>query len=78
MVNSLSLTVDEENRAKRMQGRGEPVTVEEHNLAADAVRRETVLRIYRTFDPIEIDTSDLTPAAVLETVLTALHRYVLC
>lgn len=68
------LTVDEENRAKRMQGRGEPVTTEEHNLAADAARRETVLQVYRTFDPIEIDTSDLTPDAVLETVLAALHR----
>ena len=72
------LTVDEENRAKRMQGRGEPVTTEEHNLAADAARRETVLQVYRTFDPIEIDTSDLTPDAVLETVLVALHRSGLC
>ena len=52
-----------------MQGRGEPVTVEEHTLAADAARRETVLQIYRTFDPIEIDTSNLTPEAVLEVVL---------
>ena len=72
------LTVDEENRAKRMQGRGEPVTTEEHNLAADAARRETVLRVYRTFDPIEIDTSNLTPDAVLKTVLAALHRSGLC
>ena len=72
------LTVDEENRAKRMQGRGEPVTTEEHNLAADAVRRDTVLQIYRTFDPIEIDTSYLTPNAVLEAVLAALHSSGLC
>ena len=72
------LTVDEENRAKRMHGRGEPVTTEEHNLAADAARRETVLQVYRTFDPIEIDTSDLTPDTVLETVLAALHRSGLC
>ena len=72
------LTVDEENRSKRMQERGEPVTTEEHNLAADAARRETVLQVYRTFDPIEIDTSDLTPDAVLETVLAALHRSGLC
>ena len=72
------LTVDEENRAKRMHGRGEPVTTEEHNLASDAALRETVLRVYRTFDPIEIDTSDLTPDAVLETVLAALHRSGLC
>ena len=72
------LTVDEENRSKRMQERGEPVTTEEHNLAADAARRETVLQVYRTFDPIEIDTSDLTPDAVLETVLAVLHRSGLC
>ena len=72
------LTVDEENRAKRMQERGEPVTIEENNLAANAARRETVLQIYRTFDPIEIDTSNLTPDAVLETVLTVLHRTGLC
>ncbi len=72
------LTVDEGNRAKRMQGRGEPVTTEEHNLAVDAARRETVLQIYRTFDPIEIDTSDLTPDAVLEIVLDVLHRSGLC
>ena len=72
------LTVDEENRAKRMQGRGEPVTTEENNLAANTARRETVLQIYRTFDAIEIDTSDLTPGAVLETVLNVLHRSGLC
>lgn len=72
------LTVDEENRAKRMQGRGEPITTEEHNLAANAAHSETVLQVYRTFDPIEIDTSDLTPDAVLETVLAALHGSGLC
>ena len=72
------LTVDEENRAKRMRGRGEPVTAEENNLAADAARRETVLQIYRTFDPIEIDTSDLTPDAVLKTVLVTLGSSGLC
>ena len=72
------LTVDEENRAKRMQKRGEPVTAEERNLAADTARRETVQQIYRTFDPIEIDTSPLTPDAVLETVLAALRSSGLC
>ena len=35
------LTVDEENRAKRMRERGEPTTAEEQNLAADVARRET-------------------------------------
>jgi len=69
------LTVDEENRAKRMRGRGTPTTAEEHNLAMDTVRRERVLQMYRTFDPIEIDTSSLTPEAVLETVLATLCRY---
>jgi len=72
------LTVDEENRAKRMQKRGKPVTAEEQNLAADTARRETALQIYRMFDPIEIDTSDLTPKVVLETVLAALHRSGMC
>ena len=68
------LTVDEENRAKRMRERGEPTTTEEQDLAADVARREEVLRIYRMFDPIEIDTSHLKPDAVLEAVLAALHR----
>ena len=72
------LTVDEANRTQRIQGRGEPVTAEEHALAADIARREAVLQIYRTFDPIEIDTSHLTPAAVLEAVLTVLHRSGIC
>lgn len=61
-----------------MQERGELVTAEEQNIAADAARREAVLRIYRTFDPIEIDTCNLAPDAVLETVLTALRRSGLC
>ena len=72
------LTVDEENRTKRMQGRDEPITAEEQNLAAEIARREAVLQVYRSFDPIEIDTSDLTPDAVLETVLAVLHRAGLC
>lgn len=72
------LTVDEENRAKRMQGRGEPVTTEEHKLAADAARREAVLQAYRSFDPIEINTSCLKPSEVLEVVLETLSRFELC
>lgn len=72
------LTVDEANRTKRMQGRGEPVTAEEHTLAVDVAHRDAILRIYRTFDPIEIDTSHLTPAAVLEAVLTVLRRLGIC
>lgn len=69
------LTVDEENRTKRMHGRGEPVTDEEQNLAEDVTHREGVLRAYRRFDPIEIDTSHLTPDAVLEVVLAVLHKF---
>lgn len=69
------LTVDEENRTKRMRGRGEPVTDEEQNLAEDVDHREDVLRMYRSFDPIEIDTSNLDPDAVLEVVFAALHKY---
>ncbi len=69
------LTVDEENRAKRMREREELVTDEEQNLAADVERREAVLRIYRTFDPIEIDTSKLNPNAVLDAVLAELYKF---
>ena len=72
------LTVDEANRTQRIQSRGEPVTEEEHALAADIAGREAVLQVYRTFDPIEIDTSYLTPTAVLEAVLTVLRRSEVC
>ncbi len=50
----------------------------ETNLAVDVARRKDVLRTYRMFDPIEIDTSHLNPDAVLEAVLEALHKSVLC
>ena len=72
------LTVDEENRLKRMRGRGEPVRNEERNLAEKVARREAVLQAYRMFDPIEIDTSHLDPDAVLVAVLEVLHKSVLC
>ena len=72
------LTVDEENRLKRMRGRGEPVKNEERNLAEKVARREAVLQAYRMFDPIEIDTSHLDPDAVLVAVLEVLHKSVLC
>ena len=68
------LTVDEENRSKRMRGRGEPATGEERKLAADVARRKAVLRTYRMFTPIEIDTSHRDPDAVLEAVLAALQE----
>ena len=69
------LTVDEENRAKRMREREELATDEEQNLAAAIESREAVLRIYHTFDPIELDTSKLSPDAVLDAVLAELYRF---
>ena len=61
------------SRTKRMRGRGEPITDEERNLAEDVAHREAVLRVYRRFDPIEIDTSDRDPDTVFDMVITALH-----
>lgn len=66
------LTVDEANRKRRMQERGEFYTSEERNLAADLEGREAVLRSYRLFDPVEIDTSQRNPDSVLEAVLAEL------
>lgn len=67
------LTVNEENRAKRLRGRGDPATAEEDNLARDVTGREAVLRRYRTFLPIEIDTSERNRNDVLYAVLDALR-----
>ena len=72
------LTVDEENRIKRIQDRGDPVTTEEHNLAENIAGRVTILQTYRTFNPIEIDTSNLDPNAVLEVVLKKLKQHGVC
>ena len=69
------LTVDETNRNKRMVGRGEPTTDEEHNLANDNLRREEVLASYRTFSPFEIDTSNLDPEGVLKAALEIVERH---
>ena len=69
------LTVDEENRLKRMHERGESVTTEEQVLAENIAGRESVLQTYRTFKPIEINTSHLDPDGVLEIVLKELLRY---
>ena len=68
------LTVDEENRTKRMSGRGESPTSEERELAGDAPGREAVLQEYRRFCPIEIDTSHRCPDSVLQSVLAALQQ----
>lgn len=69
------LTVDEENRIRRMNGRGEPTTSEERNLAVDIARRKAVLQTYRMFNPIEIDTSHFDPYGVLNAVLSALRKH---
>ncbi len=69
------LTVDEENRIERMQGRGEPVTSEEQDLTQTIAGREAILQTYRTFNPTEIDTSNLDPNAVLEVVLKKLEQH---
>lgn len=69
------LTAVEESRSKRMCGRGKPATGEEQKLAEDFARREAVLKAYRMFTPIEIDTSHRDPDAVLEAVLAALQKF---
>jgi thymidylate kinase len=69
------LTVDENNRNKRMVGRGEPTTDEEYNLASDTKRRESVIAAYRSFSPIEIDTSNLNPEEVLQAALRIVENH---
>ena len=63
------LTVDEENRSQRITGRGLAKTPEEKRLEQEVGQRSKVLEFYRMFDPIEIDTSNLSPEAVLEQVI---------
>lgn len=72
------LTVDEENRSKRMQKRGEPSTNEEQSLYEHVAHRNNILCAYREFNPIEIDTSNSKPGDVLEAVLDALRSARLC
>ena len=67
------LTVDEENRLKRMQERGEPVSIEERSLDEDVANRNKILCAYRKFNPFEIDTSKREADEVLEVVLNALR-----
>ena len=66
------LTVNETQRAQRLRDRGEPVTDEEQKLAQEAAGREAVLQAYRRFNPVEVDTSSLSPAGVLQAVLAKL------
>jgi len=58
------LTVDEDNRLKRMQGRGEAETLEEVELASNEEKRQKVLNVYKVFNPIIVDTSNKTQAEV--------------
>ena len=68
------LTVDEENRSKRMKERGETLTNEEQSLNEDPAHRNRILCAYREFNPIEIDTSKSEADEVLEVVVDALRR----
>ncbi|MDE0111264.1 MAG: AAA family ATPase [Albidovulum sp.] len=68
------LTVNEEKRVERIRERNRSVEREEQKLEFDAVRRENVLRRYRGFSPIEIDTSHRDPEAVLQATLDILHN----
>lgn len=63
------LTVNEENRIKRMKNRGIAITEEEVRLNGGKKSRDHVLRALRSFDPIEIDTSHLGPDEVLREVM---------
>ena len=63
------LTVDEENRLERMKNRGLAITEEEALLNQGKKSRDPVLHALRSFDPIEIDTSHLSPDEVLREVM---------
>ena len=67
------LTVDEVNRAARIMHRGEPMTDEEVRLSTLHHSREQVLNALREFNPIEIDTSNLTSEEVLTRVIDELE-----
>lgn len=68
------LTVNEENRAKRISRRGLRMTSEEKQLERKEGQREKVLDSLRMFDPIEIDTSNRTAEEVLEEILSWLKK----
>ena len=58
------LTVDEKNRLLRLQGRGEPETQEESELATNKEKRMNVLEAYMAFNPVVLDTSNKSPDQV--------------
>jgi UMP-CMP kinase 2, mitochondrial len=63
------LVVDEQNRIERIGERGILVTEEEIRLESESCERQRVLDLLQHFDPIEIDTSNITPKEVLEQIL---------
>lgn len=68
------LTVSEDARRVRMEHRGLEATEEEERLAEVAGLQVDVLEALRTFDPIEIDTTNLTPREVMDEVMLWLDR----
>lgn len=68
------LTVNEAKRRARMEDRGLPVTEEEEMLAEGSAERAKVLAALLHFEPIEIDTSKLSPQEVLDEVMFWLTR----
>lgn len=68
------LTVDEPNRLKRLQGRGEVETTEESQLAASSKKRGKVLDAYKQFNPVIIDTSNKSPDQVCQEALCIIEE----
>jgi len=69
------LIVDEENRLKRLQSRGEIETREESELTRDVDKRERVLESYKKFNPKIIDTSNKDPKQVCEEALEIIEGW---
>lgn len=68
------LIVDEDNRLKRLRGRGESETKEESELAADKSKRNKVLSAYKKFNPVIIDTSNKNPEQVCQEALDIIQE----
>ena len=68
------LTVNEENRIKRMASRGLAMTEEEICLEEKKKSRGNVLNALRCFEPIEIDTSHLNSEEVFNEVMHWLNQ----
>ena len=68
------LTVSEEERTRRLIGRGIEQTEEETRMFANRVGRESVLQGLRAFSPVEIDTTHMNPDEVVYFVLNHLQE----